>query len=185
MRIVGTSVAAAILIVLVSGVSAQEVPQFPQPTKEHQLLQQFVGEWETTAEGKMGPDQPVMTCKGTATSRMLGGFWLVTENKNEVMGMKIDAMQTIGYDTSKKKYVGTWVDSMLNHMWEYEGTFDADGKKLTLEAEGPNMLSPGKTAKFRDAYEFKSPDHIKVTSSMQGEDGKWVEFMVGQIRRKK
>jgi hypothetical protein len=170
---------------MVSGASAQEIPQFPQPTKEHQLLQKFVGEWETTAEGKMGPDQPVMTCKGTATSRMLGGFWLVTENENEMMGMKINAMQTIGYDTTKKKYVGTWVDSMLNHMWEYEGSADADGKKLILEAEGPNMLSPGKTAKFRDAYEFKSPDHIEATSSMQGEDGKWVEFMVGQIRRKK
>jgi hypothetical protein len=185
MRIIRTFVAALASLVMISGASAQEIPQFPQPTKEHQLLQKFVGEWETTAEGKMGPDQPVMTCKGTATSRMLGGFWVVTESENDMMGMKINAIQTIGYDSAKKKYIGTWVDSMLNHMWEYEGSVDADGKKLILEADGPNMLSPGKTAKFRDAYEFKSPDHIEATSSMQGEDGKWVEFMVGQIRRKK
>ena len=185
MNIIRTFVAAAATLVMVSGLSAQEAPQFPQPTKEHQWLQQFVGEWETNAEGKMGPDQPVMTCKGTATSRMLGGFWLVTENDNEMMGMKINALQTIGYDSTKKKYIGTWVDSMLNHLWEYEGSVDATGKKLTLEAEGPNLMAAGKTAKFRDAYEFKSPDHIEVTSSMQGEDGKWVQFMVGQIRRKK
>jgi hypothetical protein len=177
--------AAVFSVVLVAGVSAQEVPIFPQPTKEHQWLQQFVGEWDTTAEGKMGPDQPAITCKGTAKSRMLGGFWLLTESDNEMMGVKINALQTIGYDSTKKKYIGTWVDSMLNHLWEYEGSVDATGKKLTLEAEGPNMLSPGKTAKFRDEYEFKSPDHIEATSSMQGEDGKWVQFMVGQLRRKK
>jgi hypothetical protein len=170
---------------MVRSLPAQEVPQFPQPTKEHQWLQKFVGEWETTAEGKMGPDQPVMTCKGTSTSRMLGGFWLITENDNEMMGMKINAMQTIGYDSTKKKYIGTWVDSMLNHMWEYEGSVDESGKKLTLEAEGPNLMAAGKTAKFRDAYEFKSPDHIEVTSTMQGDDGKWVQFMVGQLQRKK
>ena len=185
MRIGRLLFAAVVSLMMVARLSAQELPQFPQPTKEHQLLQKFVGEWESTAEGKMGPDQPVMTCKGTATSRMLGGFWLVTENDNEMMGMKIVAVQTIGYDPAKKKYIGTWVDSMINHMWEYEGTVDAAGKKLTLEAEGPNFVAAGKTAKFRDAYEFKSPDHIEVTSSMQGEDGKWVEFMTGQLRRKK
>ena len=185
MRVFRTSVVTFVSLVMVSVLSAQETPQFPQPTKEHQWLQQFVGEWETSAEGKMGPDQPVMTCKGTARSRMLGGFWLVSENENEMVGMKILAVQTIGYDPAKKKYIGTWVDSMLNHLWEYEGTVDESGKKLTLEAEGPNFLAAGKTAKYRDAYEFKSPDHIEYASSMLGEDGKWVQFMTGQLRRKK
>ena len=58
-------------------------------------------------------------------------------------------------------------------------------KLLTFEAEGPNFLTGGKTTKFRDTYEFKSADHIEATSSMQGEDGKWVEFMKGQMTRKK
>ena len=46
-------------------------------------------------------------------------------------------------------------------------------------------MAEGKLAKFRDTYEFKSADHIEATSSMQGEDGKWVQFMTGQIKRKK
>jgi hypothetical protein len=115
---------------------------------------------------------------------MLGGFWLVTESEADMMGMTINSIQTIGYDTAKQKYVGTWVDSMMNYMWQYEGTVDAGGKKLTLEAEGPNFLAEGKTTKFRDAYEFKSPDHIVVTSSMLGDDGNWIDFMTGNLRRK-
>lgn len=92
-------------------------------------------------------------------------------------------LQTIGYDSAKKKYVGTWVDSMMNHLWIYEGTVDESGTKLTLEAEGPNFMSDGKLARFRDAYEFKTPDHILVSSSMLGEDGKWTTFMTGESKR--
>ena len=173
------------LLLITSHVWAQAPTQPPQPTKEHDLLKRFVGEWESTAEAVAGPNMPAMTCKGRGSAKMLGGFWVVIENETEMMGMKINALQTIGYDPAKKKYVGTWVDSMFNHKWDYAGTVDAAGKKLTLEAEGPNFMAEGKPAKFRDTYEFKSPDHIEATSSMQGEDGKWVQFMTGQIKRKK
>jgi hypothetical protein len=176
---------AVLLIAMSSALVAQEVPAFPQPVKEHEWLQQFVGEWETEAEASMGPGQPPIKCKGEASSRMLGGFWLINETQGDMMGMTVNAVQTIGYDAEKKKYVGTWVDSMVNYMWNYEGEVDPSGKKLILEADGPNFMTGGKLTKFRDAYEFKSKDHIEATSSMLGEDGKWVQFMVGQMRRKK
>lgn len=160
-------------------------PEFPAPQAEHTWLKQFVGEWESVAEGKPAPDQPALTCQGTMKSRMLGDFWVTSEITNEMMGTRIQAIQTIGYDVNSKKYIGTWVDSMLPHLWKYEGSVDATGKILTLEAEGPNFLTPGKSAKFRDIYEFKSKDHILMTSAMQGEDGTWVTFMTGNVRRKK
>jgi Protein of unknown function (DUF1579) len=72
---------------------------------------------------------------------------------------------------------------MMNHLWLYEGTVDDSGTKLILEAEGPNFMSDGKLTKFRDAYEFKTPDHIIVSSSMLGEDGKWTAFMTGESKR--
>jgi hypothetical protein len=165
--------------------AAQELPGLPQPQAEHEWLRQFVGEWETEGQALAAPGEPAMTCKGTMRSRMLGGFWVVSESQTEMTGASVKAIQTIGYDPEKKKYVGTWVDSMINHLWKYEGEVDETGKKLTLEAAGPNFLAAGKTAKFRDAYEFKSPDHIITTSQMQGDDGQWVTFMTGHARRKK
>ena len=85
---------------------------------------------------------------------------------------------------NKKKYVGTWVDSMMNHMWRYEGHVDDTGKKLILVAEGPNFMAEGKLTRFRDSYEFKTPDTIIATSEMMSDDGKWFTFMTGKITRK-
>ena len=172
------------LTMICSAAMAQQPPEFPGPEKEHQWLHKFVGEWTTMSKASMGPDQPPMECSGTIESRMVGEFWIINELQSSPAGMPMRGIQTVGYDATKKKYIGTWVDSMMNHLWLYEGTVDESGNKLTLEAEGPNFMAAGKLAKFRDAYEFKSPDLIIVSSSMLGEDGKWITFMTGESRRK-
>lgn len=163
-------------------VRAQE-PSAPQ--QEHGWLKQFEGEWESESEATMGPGQEPMKCSGTMSARMLGGLWMVSQSTSEAMGQKVEALQTIGYDTDKRKYVGTWVDSMFNYMWKYKGSVDASGKKLSLDAEGPNFMAGSGSAKFRDSYEFVSPDEIKITSAMQNDKGEWVTFMTGKATRKK
>lgn len=172
-------------IILTGALQAQDPGQFPKPQKEHEWLQQFVGEWDSEAEAIMAPGQPPMKCKGTMNFKMLGAFWVIADNKMSMMGMNVSAIFTCGYDAEKKKYVGTWIDSMGGHMWKYEGTVDESGKKLSLHAEGPNMMKEGKMAKYIDNYEFKSKDHIVLTSTMQGDDGKWVQFMTANLTRKK
>jgi hypothetical protein len=163
----------------------QEAPAMPKPTPEHGWLQKFTGVWKTESKGTMGPDQPPMQCSGTMTSRKLGEFWIVNEMKGEISGDPMTAIQTIGYDESKKKYVGTWVDSMTAFMWDYEGSVDSSGNVLTLDADGPSFLGDGKLTKFQDIYEFKSADEIKITSRMLGQDGKWLTFMSGTAKRVK
>lgn len=162
----------------------QDPAEMPPPTKEHQWLNPFVGEWETENQASI-PGQPPMQCKGTVSFRALGGFWVLGEYKMSMMDMTVEAVQTIGYDPQSKKYVGTWVDSMQAHQWQYQGTLDSSGKILTLEASGPNMLDPTKTAQFRDVYEIKSADLIAMSSAMLGDDGKWTTFSSGTLAKKK
>ena len=47
---------------------------------------------------------------------------------------------TLGYDPVQKRFVGTFIGSMMTHMWIYNGTLDAAGKVLTLDTEGPGLL---------------------------------------------
>ncbi len=157
--------------------------KMPEPTKEHQWLGQFVGEWETESRMFMKPGEPPMTCKGTETVRALGGFWVVCEYKGDFQGKEFTGMFTLGYAPDKMKYVGTWVDSMNSHMWLSEGTVDSTGKVLTLESEGPCPMEPGKTVKTRDILEIRDKDHRVLTGKRLGDDGKWMTMMVVEYQR--
>lgn len=173
----------ALMLGFIASTLLAQVPEMPKPTKSHEWLKQFVGEWEADAEGLMGPGQTVK-CKGSMKYRMMGDFWLVHEGVSEMPGMKVSYLSTLGFDTEKKKYIGTWADSAMNHLWIYEGTVDDTGKSLSLNAEGPDMTKPGKKAKYQDVYTFKTADHIVQESKMLGDDGKWITFMTSQIKRK-
>ena len=74
---------------------------------------------------------------------------------------------------------------MQPHMWHYEGSVDASGKILTLEADGPSMLKPGTTAKYRDVTEFKSKDERVYSSYIQNQKGERVKMASGVAKRKK
>src|SRR5690606_19891634 len=99
---------------------AEEMCQMPKPTKEHDWLQKFVGEWESEVEIVMDPSQPPMLGKGTESTRMIGGAWIVAQGSSEMMGEPFESVLTLGYDPRRQKYVGTWIDSMSGFLWIYE-----------------------------------------------------------------
>ena len=51
-------------------------------------------------------------------------------------------IMTLGYDPQKERFVGTFVASMMTHMWHYNGSLDAAEKVLTLDTEGPEHERP-------------------------------------------
>ena len=170
-------------IVLLGGAALAQSPA--QPQKEHEWLKQLAGEWEYETEAVLEPGKPPVRVKGTEIARMVGGFWIISENKSTVLGQPFTGILTIGFDGEKKKYVGTWIDSMHNHLLHYEGSVDPAAKSLTIFTEGPNPVAPGKRCKFKEVVEVNGKDQKAITTSMQGDDGKWVELMTINYRRKK
>jgi hypothetical protein len=154
------------------------------PQKEHGWLQQLVGEWTSEAEATMEPGKPSETFKGTESARSLGGLWILAEGQGEMPdGGAATMLMTLGYDPNTGRYVGTWIGSMMTHLWVYDGTLDAAERVLTLEAEGPHMTDHTRMTKYRDVIEFRSPDHRVLTSHVLGDDGHWHEFMIANYRR--
>lgn len=172
------------VICLGGTLSAQEVPEFPKPTKEHEWLQQLTGSWTTEAE-MLIPGGETFKTQGTEEVRSVGGFWTIAENKGDFMGQPFLGVMTLGYDPQKQRYVGTWTDSMSSYLWVYEGRVDDSGKVLTLETEGPCPMAPGTTSKFREVLEIKSKDHKVFSSSIQDESGKWTTMMTIHYHRAK
>jgi hypothetical protein len=156
-----------------------------EPQKEHKWLQQLVGDWTYESECIMGPDQPPMKSGGKESVRSIGGLWTLGEWQYEMPDGNTGIMiMTLGFDPIKGRFVGTFVGSMMTHLWIYDGQLDAAGKVLTLNAEGPSFAGDGKMAKYQDIIEIKSADERVLSSQMLGDDGKWTRFMTATYRRK-
>ena len=156
-----------------------------EPQQEHRWLEALVGEWISEAECSMGPGQPPSKTKGTERVRSLGGLWVLAEGEGEMPGGgQATMLLTLGFDPQRKRFVGTWIGSMMTHLWVYDGGLDAAGKVLTLDAEGPDFANPGKLAKYQDIIEIVDRDHRILRSRTPGPDGTWNTFMTAHYRRR-
>ena len=92
-------------------------------------------------------------------------------------------IMTLGYDTAKKRFVGTFIGSMMTNLWVYDGALDATGTKVVLDSEGPSFSGDGTMSKYQDTIEIKDANNRVLSSSVQGPDGKWQHFMTSHYRR--
>ena len=125
-----------------------------------------------------------MKLSGTETVRLLGGLWIVAEGEGEMPGGgRANTMLTIGYDAKKSRYVGTWIGSMMNQLWIYDGELDEANNTLTLHTEGPHCTVEGATAKYKEVIKLND-DNVRVFSSyVLGDDGQWQNIMTAHYRR--
>lgn len=122
-----------------------------QPGPEHAFLAELEGTWEVKSSTPGGD----MT--GTATYKMKhGGLWLVSEMDAKMPEGPFTGQGLDTYDTSKKKYVSIWVDSMSSSPVTLEGDRSKDGKTLTMTGKGPGM--DGNVTDFKTVTEVVSKD---------------------------
>lgn len=156
-----------------------------KPQKEHEWLHKFVGDWTYETVAPPEPGKPATKATGAESVRSLGGLWVLAEGRGEVPGgAPANTLMTLGYDTDKKRYVGTWIGSMMTYLWVYDGELDATGRILTLNSDGPTLAGDGKMTKYKDIIEFKSDDHRVLTARMLAPDGTWQQLMSVDYRRR-
>lgn len=155
----------------------QDMPMGTKPVKEHEWLQKFVGDWNTTAEMMM-PDGSTSTSTGSETVKSLKGLWAYVEGQGEGPdGSTMEYRSGIGYDVSFKEYRGFWLADMSSHLWKYTGTLSEDGKTMTMACVGPDMEKDGETANYRDVHEIIDENTRTMTSYGEMGEGNWQQFM--------
>lgn len=165
-------VALIVAAVIAFPVTAQE-PARPGP--EHELLKKREGRWESTM--KFGD----MESKGTASFKMeLGGLWLVGSLESELLGQKFLGRSMDSYDSTKKKYVSLWFDSMNTSPVIMDGTYDNDKKTLTMHGEGPGQNGPA--TKYKSVTQ--TPDDDTVVLTMYIGEGTDPGFVITYKRKK-
>ncbi|HMO14781.1 MAG TPA: DUF1579 domain-containing protein [Pirellulaceae bacterium] len=152
---------------------------FATPQAEHQWLAQLVGNWNFDHECTM-PDGSKSVTAGKMTCRMLGGMWLLAESSGETPDSgPWGSLMTVGFDTTKNQFVGTFVGSMMSMIWPYHGELDATGKRLPLNSQGPKFDGSG-IGNYRDTIEIIDENTWLFTSELQTDEGEWIKFLDGK-----
>jgi hypothetical protein len=172
------------MVFSVAPAAGQEMPPMPKPGPEHELLKQEAGTWDAVVEITPGPGAPVQKSTGVETARVgCGGLCLITDFKGEMMGMTFEGHGVTTWDPAKKKYVGTWTDSMSRGLAIGESTYDPATKASTGWMEGADHT--GAVMKMRSKVEWTGPTTRVFTMYSPGPDGKEVEGMKITYTRRK
>lgn len=156
-----------------------------QPQQEHLWLNRLIGKWDFEGECSIGPGQPVMKQTGIEVVRSLGGLWTIGEGEGAMPeGGTAQSIMTLGFDPTAGRFVGSFITSVMTHLWIYNGSLDVSGKVLELDTEGPSLDEKG-TQKYRDSIEFIDDDHRVLTSRTLDESSQWQVFMTAHYYRKK
>ncbi len=146
----------------------------PLPNPEHRWLSQLLGAWTWSAEPIAGHDHGPQS--GTECFRAIGDIWVQGDGD----GSYGVTQMTLGFHPATGRFVGTWVGSMMTHLWVYDGALE--GNRLTLNSVGPAMTGEG-NANYRDVVELIGPDERTLQGYVEGPAGTWTHFMSARYRR--
>jgi hypothetical protein len=171
--------ALVVSLLAVTAPAVAQMPGPPQPGPEHQMLKKDVGVWDATVEMFVPGGAPNVS-KGTETVTMLGELWQLAEFKSEMFGQPFEGRGTTGYDPAKKKFVGTWVDTISTSVATVEATYDPTAKTMTGTMEGPGP--DGALTKTKETTVWKDADNRVFT--MYAPDGTTPMMRISYKRRK-
>ena len=154
------------------------------PGEPHKHLARMAGDWTFTNKMWMDPSQPAMESSGTMHGEtILGGRYVQTTWKGDMMGMPFEGRATDGYDNVAKQYVSSWMDNMSTGILYSTGTCDDSGNKCSLKGD---MMDPmtGQKSYMRQEVTWMDANTFKNEMYGPGPDGKEFKWMEMVIKRK-
>jgi Protein of unknown function (DUF1579) len=161
---------------LLPAVVAAQAPPMPTAGPEHAILKEDVGTWDASIEMMMPGAPPAPASKGVEVNVMsCNGLCLATEFKGELMGMPFQGHGVSTWDPAKKKYIGSWSDSMAPGLAVTESSWDAAKKTMNGTMDAPD--GSGGTVKMRSTVAYTADGKRVFSMFMAGPDGKEMPTM--------
>ena len=138
--------------------------------ENHKLLASLDGTWNCNVKMWMDGDtskKPDVSKSTAVRKSIMDGRYVIMDvtGKMEMPGpdgkkkeMTFKGQGTEGYDNVKKKFVGTWIDSMGTGVMMSEGDYDPTTKTFTYTGEFEMM--PGMKQKIREVVKITDKDHM-------------------------
>ncbi len=96
------------------------------------------GTWDATIKSfNAGPDAEPAVSTGTEVNTvMTGGLWVLSKFEGDFGGMKFEGRGQFGFDPNKKRYIGSWIDSLSPTMSVLEGEYEPKTRTMTYVGDG-------------------------------------------------
>jgi hypothetical protein len=181
---------AGLLLGSLSPAKAQEGagPPTAKPTAEHKLLAHDEGTWDATVKSFMGgPDAEPTVSKGVEVNTVLpGGLWLLSKFTGDFGGLAFEGHGQFGYDPLKKKYIGSWIDSMTPTLSVLEGSYDAKTKTMTYVGDGVDPVTKAKyTQRMVTRTNNDGTRSFTLYMKFDEGDGKSMKMMEVEYKKRK
>lgn len=193
--------AATVLVAFVATLAAADDPKAKKAAREkaemeammkaatpgdpHKKLSPMAGTFTADVKMWMEPGAPPAPGGGVSENTWaLDGRFLEQHFTGTFMGMPFTGVGFTGYDNIKKKYVGSWMDSMSTSMMISTGTANADGKSYTFTSTMDDPRT-GKSSKVKEKVTIVDDDHHTLEMWGAGPDGKTFKMMEIAYSRKK
>ncbi len=155
------------------------------PGEAHKRLEPLVGTFLSKTTASMDPSKPPEVTEGVSENKwVLGGRFLEQRFEGKAMGQAFTGIGYTGYDNYKKKYVGSWIDSMGTAMMVSTGTMDAAGKTLTARSTMDDVVMK-KAVTVKSILKIVDGDHHTFEMWGPGPDGKIYRMLEIVYTRKK
>jgi hypothetical protein len=160
--------------------------QPPQPGPEHKVLDPLVGTWNAKVKFWMDPSKPPQESEGVMKRQwIMDGRFIQEKYEGKAFGSTFQGMGLTGYDPLKKKYVGTWIDSLSCAIMIVHGDYDAKTKTLTSYSDDIDPYT-GIKMKSRDVFRFVDDDHQVMEmyrTPEKGEEKKVMEIHYTRVKK--
>jgi hypothetical protein len=157
--------------------------QVATPGAGHKWLEPVIGTWDAKITMWMAPGAPPQESTGTSENKwVLGGRFVEQRYEGTFMGQPFSGVGYTGYDNYKKKYVGTWMDTMGTMIMVSQG--DAAGQSLSMTSTIDDVIA-AKPVNVKTEVKILGADHHVMEMWGPDPNGKQFKTMEIDYRRKK
>jgi hypothetical protein len=129
------------------------------PGPAHRALHAFAGEWKVEVECYTEHNSRPQVSHGWATGRrILNGHFVEEDFHGEIFGQPVTGRWLIGYDNSRQKFTGLWLDDAGTALTLTEGRGDGLNQVITLEGKTTCAVSGRTDLPLKQVFRLERPD---------------------------
>ena len=141
----------------------EEFAALSQPGASHEVLKNFVGEWNVDVVSWSSPDANAERSSARSSSSWILGYRYVREKyKGLEMGPRYEGLGFLGYDAGARVYSTVWMDSLNTSIATSKGVFNPETGTFAMKGEVYDPLL-GRMKETRTLIQILSPDSYKIT----------------------